>query len=97
MLVSLLAAPYCWIYDQCLALPAVLYGASRTSSRTLLAVLASIYILIEAETFHSFWEASPWYLWIAPAWIAWYLYATNAARQANVSQPAASAPAASLG
>ena len=97
MLISLLVAPYCWIYDQCLALPAVLYGVCRSSSRTLLAVLASIYILIEVETFHSFWEASPWYLWIAPAWVAWFLLARASARGVQAPQASPTAAATSTG
>ena len=33
MLVSLVCAPYCWLFDQALAIPALLYGAYITRSR----------------------------------------------------------------
>src|ERR1700734_2025305 len=49
VLVSLLVAPFGWIFDQSLALPAVLVGAARTESKLLVSALAVIYILIEVE------------------------------------------------
>jgi hypothetical protein len=74
MLVSLVAAPYCWFYDQCLAIPALLEGAYATRSRNLLAVLAlAIFVMdIEICAVH---VTSPLYLWTSPAWLAWYLFA----------------------
>jgi len=33
MLVSILAAPYCWVFDQAVAIPALLHGAYGTRSR----------------------------------------------------------------
>ena len=74
MLVSLVAAPYCWFYDQCLAIPAMLQGAYATRSRNLLSVLAlAIFVMdIEICAVH---VISPFYLWTAPAWLAWYLCA----------------------
>ena len=37
MLLSILTAPYCWIYDQCLLIPALLEGVYTARSRNLLA------------------------------------------------------------
>jgi hypothetical protein len=74
MLVSLVVAPFGWIFDQTLAIPALLFAASQTSSRVLLSVLALIYIAIEVELFR-FDPHSLAYLWIVPAWLAWYLFA----------------------
>ncbi|MGA7521697.1 MAG: glycosyltransferase family 87 protein [Acidobacteriaceae bacterium] len=85
VLVSLLVAPYCWLNDQSLALPALLYGATRTSSRTLLAVLAAMYILLEFEAFRFFWGPQVLYLWPAPAWLIWYLLARRSLRTADAS------------
>jgi hypothetical protein len=79
MLVSLAAAPYCWLYDQCLAIPALLQGAYATRSRTLLAVLALAIFVMDIEIC-VVRVLSPWYLWTAPAWLAWYLFATARAR-----------------
>jgi Glycosyltransferase family 87 len=93
MLVSLLVAPYCWIYDQSLALPALMFAAWRTASRKLLAVLATIFIVLELETFLAFWEAHTVYLWLAPAWLAWYLLARRSADAVGVGSQAALAEA----
>ena len=67
MLVSLLAAPYIWIYDQCLAIPALLDGAYRARVATnrdhcspepviVIGLMCAIRI------------TSPLYLWTTPAW-----------------------------
>jgi len=81
MLVSLLVAPFGWIFDQSLAIPAVLLGASRTSSRVALAALAVMYLLIEIEV-NRFDLHSAAYLWTAPAWLAWYAIARATAGKA---------------
>ena len=90
MLVSLFVAPFGWIFDQALAIPAVLYAVSRNPSRTLLAVLALIYILIEIEIVSPFGLHSAAYLWTAPAWLAWYVFACPPSREDGPSRLAAS-------
>jgi hypothetical protein len=75
MLVSLLTAPYSWIYDDGLAIPALLRGAYLTRSRILLVILAFASILIEAELLCGIKLTSSFYLWTTPAWLAWYLCA----------------------
>ncbi len=83
MLVSLLAAPYCWFYDQGLAIPALLEGAYATRSRKLLAVLALLILLADIEIC-GVQIISPLFLWTAPAWLVWYIFArTSAARIAT--------------
>lgn len=82
LLVSLLVAPYCWINDQCLALPALLFAASRTRSRWLLTALGGLCFLLALQVFVVGRLNSAWYLWPAPAWFAWYLLARTAARRA---------------
>lgn len=77
MLVSLLLAPYSWIYDDGLAIPSLLHGAYMTRIRPLMAVLAFASILIEAELIGGIKISSHYYLWTAPAWLAWYLFATR--------------------
>jgi hypothetical protein len=77
-LVSVLAAPYAWFYDQVLAIPALMYGAYRVGSGWMLGILAlasgvlEIQILVRGTVFHS-----AVYLWTAPAWLLWYLFATR--------------------
>jgi hypothetical protein len=88
ILVSLLVAPFGWIFDQSLAIPAVLYAVSRNPARTLLAVLAIIYILIEIQIVSPFGLHSAAYLWPAPAWLVWYYFARASARQAGSPPPA---------
>ncbi|HVT98490.1 MAG TPA: glycosyltransferase family 87 protein [Acidobacteriaceae bacterium] len=96
ILVSILVAPYCWIYDQSLALPALTYGAWRTSSRTAVAVLAGLCIVLEVQPF---WATiglgSKWFLWPAIAWLVWYLVAARY-RSAAIGEAAALAPAANV-
>jgi hypothetical protein len=84
ILVSLLVAPFGWIFDQSLALPAVLVGAARTASKTVLSAIAIIYIAIEIEV-NRFDLHSPAYLWAAPAWLIWYLIALRSARQGSTT------------
>jgi hypothetical protein len=85
MLVSILVAPFGWIFDQSLAIPAILYAVSRGLSGTLLAILALIYILIEIQIVSPFGLHSAAYLWPAPAWLIWYLFARGSAR--SIAEP----------
>ena len=90
VLVSLLVAPFGWIFDQTLALPAVLGGVSRTSSQLLLSALALIYILVEIQLIR-FDLHSAVYLWPTPAWLIWVLFAHASSRRAAKPVPAQSA------
>ena len=85
LLVSLLVAPFGWIFDQSVALPAILFAVSRNLSQTMLSLLALIYVLIEVQIVSPFGLHSALYLWIAPAWLVWYLFARASARQAVVA------------
>jgi Glycosyltransferase family 87 len=87
VLVSLIAAPYSWIYDGGLAMPALLQGAYRTRSRVLLVVLAVASLLVEVQLIAGIKVTSPWFLWTAPAWLAWYLFAWAAAGESIVPKP----------
>ncbi|MGD0733025.1 MAG: glycosyltransferase 87 family protein [Terracidiphilus sp.] len=80
MLVSIVSAPYSWLYDQALAIPALLQGAFVTSSRSMLATLAFLSALIEVGLFGIVWKPATlylWTLWSSPAWLVWYLYAVS--------------------
>ena len=90
VLVSLLVAPFGWIFDQSLALPAVLVGAARTQSKWLLSALAVIYILIEIEVVDHFDLHSRAYLWTAPAWLVWFLLTRASTRESTAAAVAAS-------
>jgi hypothetical protein len=77
VLISILSAPYCWLFDQALAIPALLHGAYLTRSRVLLALLALASVLVEAALVTGFKVTSPLYLSTAPLWLAWYLFARS--------------------
>jgi len=76
MLVSVLLAPYTWLMDQAILIPALLHAAYLTRSRSLVAILALASALIEIGALRGLAPThSAFYLWTAPAWLAWYLYA----------------------
>jgi hypothetical protein len=77
LLVSMLCAPYAWFPDESIVLPAVLAGLYRglDSHRSLLPIgLIAGVALIEVAAKVPI--TSNFFLWTAPAWLAWYLYAT---------------------
>jgi hypothetical protein len=86
MLASILLAPYCWMFDQSVAVPALLHGAYVTRSRVLLTVLAFISVLIDIELVANVKMGSILFLWTAPAWLAWYLFADRAENRSSVGQ-----------
>jgi hypothetical protein len=84
MLVSLLVAPFGWIFDHSVAIPALLHGAFLQRSRQLLTILAILILALDFEI--PFVKlASPLWLWAAPAWITWYVFAGLSARQRAAS------------
>jgi hypothetical protein len=88
MLVSVLVAPYSWLMDQAILIPALLHAAYLTRSRSLVAILALASAVIEVGAFRGLplmFSAS--WLWTAPAWLAWYLYATRRSFTTRVSVP----------
>jgi hypothetical protein len=88
MLVSIVTAPYCWLFDQALAIPALLYGAYVTRSRILLVVFVFACVLIQIELARDIKVQSAFYLWTAPAWLAWYLLAGAFPRKPQQDEPA---------
>jgi hypothetical protein len=83
MTVSIVAAPYCWVFDQAVAIPALLQGAYYTRSRVLLTALALASVGIEAAMVSGIRITSAFYLWTAPAWLVWYLLARATAGEAR--------------
>ena len=78
MLVSILAAPYCFLYDQGLVIPALLDGAYATRSRALLIMLAAVIVAVDLELC-GVRITSGLYMWTAPVWLGWYLMARSTA------------------
>jgi hypothetical protein len=78
MLVSLLVAPYSWLFDQALVIPALFQGIYLTKSRNLLLTLALASALIEVAIYCDIWfplALYRWTLWTAPVWLVWYFLA----------------------
>jgi len=88
MLVSVLVAPYTWFTDQAILIPALLNGVYLARSRSLVATLALASAVIEIANFRGLAPlASSFYIWTAPAWLVWYLYATKRSDPMNVYDP----------
>ena len=89
MLVSIVLAPFGWLFDQVVAIPALLEGAYLTRSSTMLVVLAiaSGLVLIDSVWGVGFFSAFNFFT--APAWLAWYLIVCALAVRPNAgNQPA---------
>jgi hypothetical protein len=75
MLVSVMAAPYAWSTDEAILVPAILSGAYVARSGSLIALPALASAAIEIEILFKAPLHSRLFLWTAPVWLAWYLYA----------------------
>jgi hypothetical protein len=86
LLVSVLVAPYAWFTDEVLVLPAILAALYRLSDagRSLVPFVCLAAAAL-VELFAHVHPSSGFYLWTAPAWFAWYLYAIR-----SVARPAPS-------
>lgn len=93
LLVSVACSPYQWYTDQAMLFPAVLaalYLAERSAfSLTLFGLIAAAGLV---GVFGHIQLPSPFYIWTAPAWLLWYLFATRAHRSDSVV-PEVTAPA----
>jgi hypothetical protein len=78
MLVAIVVAPYSYVYDQCIVIPAVVHGAYKTQARWTLIVLVAALGAIGVEAAMGIKIISCWYLWTAPFWLAWYFVARSA-------------------
>jgi hypothetical protein len=78
LLVSLMCAPYAWLTDEAILLPAVLIGIYRAlearRSWIPIAVIAASTLI---ELFAGLSITAWYYTWTTPAWLGWYLYATG--------------------
>ena len=82
LLVSVLVAPYSWLVDQSILVPALLHGLYLSRSRSLVMALgltsAAIGKLPRFERPGPPFCIHPSMSWTTPAWLAWYLCATRA-------------------
>jgi hypothetical protein len=78
MLVSVLCAPYAWFTDESVLLPAVLAGMYRAmESRRSLVPIVVFAIAALVELYADVRITAWYYMWTAPAWLAWFVYATR--------------------
>jgi hypothetical protein len=96
ILVSLVAAPYSFVYDQSVTIPAVIHGAYVTRRRSLLVILVLALFTIAAEATRVR-VSSGYYLWTAPVWLAWYWLASPRTRPEGVCKVPALIDAESVG
>jgi hypothetical protein len=77
LLVSVACTPYSWYCDQTLLFPAVLVALYRAEKSVAALVL---FVAIAGAGMVGFLAQIPmtssYYVWTAPAWLLWYLYAT---------------------
>lgn len=94
VLVSLVVAPYCFLYDQCMAIPALLYAGGRARSRAVLMALAALYLGVELQPLFFSAPAVAYWVWLAagPAWLAWYLIARRSEATAVIPHTPAPTP-----
>src|SRR6266702_180409 len=86
ILVSILVAPYIWLIDQTVAIPALLHAVYVTRSRALIGVLMLANAVIELAPLRGMSLLhSAFYLWTAPLWLAWYWFATHARTSENAN------------
>ncbi|HKF49584.1 MAG TPA: glycosyltransferase family 87 protein [Terracidiphilus sp.] len=78
VMLSVACAPYSFVSDQCLLLPAVLSGLyRRENARRTLALFLLVDGAMLAGVLQQPRMTAPWYAFTAPAWLIWYLYATR--------------------
>jgi len=81
MLISVLVAPYTWLMDQTILIPALLHAIYLTRSRNLIAVFALANAAIEIGALRGVpLLHSALFVWTAPMWLAWYLYTIRGAQ-----------------
>jgi hypothetical protein len=83
MLVSVLVAPYAWLTDQALLIPAVLLAAYSATSRAQLVAVAVAGAFLEAAHMAGQGMHSLLYLWTSPFWLVWYLYVSAKSKAAE--------------
>lgn len=87
LLVSCACTPYSWYSDQAMLFPAVLAGLQRAEKS--IPALA-IFVAIAAAGLVGFVAQIPmtsaFYIWTAPAWLLWYLFAARKAGAVDVGQ-----------
>ena len=87
LLVSSVCRPYGWFFDESVLLPAVLTGVllARKTGRSLWPIaIAGAAALV--ETLQRVPVTTLSYVWTAPAWLLWYLYASGRGKSRSLAK-----------
>ena len=93
LVISLVSAPYSYVYDQAIAIPALIGAAYKVRHRYLLLVLIGFFIIIGLQSTKEK-VSSLGYVWTAPAWLIWYLLASAPGEVPSIASESAPLPAA---
>lgn len=77
ILISIIVAPYTWLIDQSILIPAMLHAAYRAHSRAFTIAMALASFLILLQIFLGADVRSKWNLWPALFWLVMYLLGTK--------------------
>ena len=85
----MLCAPYAWMTDEAVLLPAVLLGVYRAiETRRSLVPIAAFTAIALIELYANVRITAWYYIWTTPAWLAWHLYATRVpSNQQSIAKP----------
>ncbi|MGA2753289.1 MAG: glycosyltransferase family 87 protein [Terracidiphilus sp.] len=76
LLVSVACSPYSWFSDQALLFPAILAGMLAAENRAPKWILLGLIVAGSLPgVLFAIELPSPFYVWTAPAWLLWYLFA----------------------
>jgi hypothetical protein len=89
LLVSVLVAPYAWITDEAVALPAILgslyFAESHKASLAPYLIVNGIAMM---EVMFGIKTNSGFYVWTTTAWLGWYLYTQSSSNKSEVPSTA---------
>ncbi len=80
VLIGVLCAPYAWLTDEAVLLPAVLAGVYRARATGRAVVPIALFSAVALVELYANVRITAWYYtWTTPAWLAWWLYAMRPA------------------
>lgn len=90
VLVGVLCAPYAWLTDEAVLLPAILIGVYRAREIRHSLIPIALFVAVALVELYANVRITSWYYtWTTPAWLGWFLYATRPTSPAKpVGQPA---------
>lgn len=86
--VSIMVAPYAWMTDLVLLLPLIVIAGSKARAIAMLLNSMMLAQILAGRSMHS----GAW-LWCAPAWLLWYLFATSTKKRIGATTTASTTTA----